>query len=155
MMIFAATDRCLGFGRVEMKATSVDASVVRDSSRPSVSEGLARKERIWGNMSAAREVSKAPFFGRSSRDRQHPAATLDVRRALRQSKRSSTKRLTRGSLGEKADDAELRRIVVARMEFFSHARAASNSRCCACRMIARKRVNVARSCLLVSSVASA
>jgi hypothetical protein len=113
------------------------------------------KERIWGSMSAARPVSNAPFLGSRRRERQHPAATLDVRRALRQSKRSSTKRLTNGSLGEKADAAELRRMVVARMEFFSQARAASNSRCCAWRRMVKKRVRVARSCLLVSSVASA
>lgn len=65
------------------------------------------------------------------------------------------KRLTSGSLGEKAEAAELKRMVVARMEFFSQARAASNSRCCACLRMVRKRISVARSCLLVSSVASA
>jgi hypothetical protein len=149
-MIFAASCLWSGWGRVAMKATRVCASVERDSSRPSVSEGLARKERVRGRICAARLVSNTLFFGKRRSERQQPAATLDVRRAFRQSKRSVTNCLTSGSLGEKADGTELRR-----MEFFSQARAASNSRCWACRRIVRKRVSVARSCLLVSSVASA
>jgi hypothetical protein len=110
---------------------------------------------VEGRMSFARLVSKAPFLGRRRSERQQPAATLLVVTVPRQSNRSSTKRLTSGSLGEKAEVAELSKIVVARIVFFSHARAASNSRCCACLRIARKRASVARSCLLVSSVPSA
>jgi hypothetical protein len=55
-----------------------------------------------------------------------------------------------GSVGSNAPAAELRRIVVAKIVFFSHASAASNSRPWACFNIARNFERVALSCVLLS-----
>jgi len=94
-------------------------------------------------------------LGRRSSERQQPAATLLVIRLPRQSKSSSIKRLTSGSLAVNVDAAELSRMVIVSIVFFSHARAASKSRFWACLRIWRKRVRVARSCVLVSDPGSA